>query len=181
MLTIQLDGTLVVDLIQGLADFPRRTPKISTIIRMPSSLNHTVANDPIHAVTFYKSANDSADLDYATPNQITIYTHNRNGTVAGWDLSLGRKNTPKLNLVNVFTGHTGPIREISSHGRLPLIASIDSNMHLVVWYARDSAIYSPDNILTNIVDCNVRGIGHISWHPISSSLFASTSKGILVI
>jgi hypothetical protein len=179
MLTIQNDGTLVVDLIQGLADYPRRTPKISTIIRMPSSLSHTVANDPLRAIAFYKSANNAIDLDYATPNQITIYTHNRSGTIAGWDLSLGRKtNSPQLNLVNVFTGHTGPITEIAAHPRLPLIASIDSNTHLIIWHARNTAIYVPDNILTNVVDCNVKGIEHISWHPTAPALFANTSKGI---
>lgn len=75
MITILIDGTLMIDLIQGLADFPRRTPKISPWIRMPCSFHHTVADDPIRAFVFYKSAMDSGEFDYPTPSKVILFSN----------------------------------------------------------------------------------------------------------
>lgn len=49
---IQPDGSFTIDVIQGLADFPRRTPKSSTWIRMPKILKELT--DAINIFMYYK-------------------------------------------------------------------------------------------------------------------------------
>ena len=178
--TVQSDGTLMIDLIQGLADFPRRTPKTSMWIRMSNALKGF--KDPLNVSMFYKTADDSnADIGTTMPKILTIYVQSRNGMLSSWELNLSKGSRPQLELFNIFTGHRGPVDNIACHPSLPLVASFDShNKHLIAWHARDTPYYCPKDILTNIQDFEI-DTSNISWYPTLPYLFCSTNRGIEVI
>jgi len=172
------DGTLTIDLIQGLADFPRRTPKQSPWIRMPNALKGF--EDPLRVIMFYRNSSSESEADgYGTPNKLIIYVHSRNGVISSWNLHLGKgSKTPTLKLFKVFTGHIGAIDMIATHPLLPLVATVDSSHNQVItWHTRDTAYFTPEDVLTNIKISDISAT-KVAWHPCLPSLFASTEKGI---
>jgi hypothetical protein len=175
--SILRDGSLNIDLIQGFADFPRRTPKHSPWIRMPNALQGI--EQPLQIFIYYKTAKDAEDDEYSTPHKLILYVHSSDGVISSWNFSLGKgSGTPSLTLFKVYTGHLDIVQKISAHPTLPLVASVDPlNQQLITWHSRDSAHFTPDNVLTNI-NCYKCQVTSIAWFPCNSALFASTSEGI---
>ncbi|KAL9648804.1 hypothetical protein ABK040_003737 [Willaertia magna] len=176
--TVSKDGTLMIDLLQGLADFPRRTPKSSMWIRMPNALKGF--EDPLNVSMFYKTADDTnPDLGSTTPKILTIYVQSRNGMLSSWELNLTKGSRANLELCNVYTGHVGKINTIACHPTLPLVASLNfKNNHLITWHTRDTPYYCPRDILTNIQDYKLEETTNIDWYPLSPHLICCNTKGI---
>lgn len=197
MCTVEHDGSIVVDLIHGLSDYPRRTPKLSTWIHMPNAFQQFTK--PIKLFMFYNSNNEhggsdaiengtshqnAVDLGYPTPNSITIYVHDEIGCIESRIMDIGKgipRVAPKLFLHTRYTGHRAQIDKVISHPSLPLVASIStSDNELIVWHVRDTTLYSPVFILTNIQDYRVK-LSEISWFPSAPALFVSTDRGIEIL
>lgn len=175
--SIWQDGTLAIDLIQGLADHPRRTPKQSPWIRMPNALKGY--ENPLRVIMFYRHSNSNPESEIGMPNKLIIYVHSRNGVITSWNLNLGKgSKNPTLKLFKVFTGHIGAIDRIATHPMLPLVSTVDTrNRQVITWHTRDTAYFTPEDVLTNLKISDINATD-VAWHPCLPSFFASTPNGI---
>jgi len=200
LLTIYKDGTVEIEMVCGLADLPRRTPTVTVWSRLPKvfegghqqlMMRHQ-ENFVFYSCSEQPSNSSGLSHIFGAPSLITIYSQSTEGQITNYSLNLtsGDQCVPNiplppklpLHLNSILTGHHHAISKIVAHSRLPLAATYDpQSQQLLLWHIRDSAYFSPQDILTHIYTLNNVVITDFSFSLTQPALFISTPKGIEIL
>lgn len=208
IITIFTDGSVGIDLINGLADQPRRTPSTSSWIRLfdvfPTGIDlqkdyrdilifytcGALFSNPYYNGTTFISNNlnnvGCINIGNSAPSILTIYSLSAKGRISNYTLpiSIDQNLIPSnpLHLNSFITGHKKSITKVLAHPVLPLAASYDfGSKTLLFWHIRGSPYFNPPHILTHIFEVNDIEISDFTWLPNQSALFISTPNGIEIL
>eukprot|EP00762_Andalucia_godoyi_P001284 ANDGO_04814.mRNA.1 Regulator of V-ATPase in vacuolar membrane protein 1 len=181
------DGTIIIYAIVGLMEDQKRTPRVSTWMKIPNAVPRNLP----HRLSF----NDHSFLSCTfrpvpeevifSPSHLFFFLVDNEGTIVRCDLSVGRQRDrgaerSRVRVRSYLTGHKRPLREMARHPKLPLCASLDDEGRCVLWALNWANLSSCDTHLRSVMrlDSTTAGFNRMSWFPGDSLLFGSSLTGI---
>lgn len=166
---VEPDGTVVVWGVLNLSNTHKNSQRFPTVF-----IWNRLAPLPAHEGRPLKIAclGHATVLDeHRGPSHLNLYTATRKGGISAWRYSLRTPGRIVRVLMGTIWGHKGQVRATVASQHAPLLLTIDSFGHGVVWESAATTMADPSMVLLEVVE--LKALTAACWLPGSSALEAT--------